>query len=42
MCRCEHSALDRILAAQSLIESIPLVTSDSVFGTIGGVRTLWA
>ena len=32
---------DRILAAQSITESIPLVTSDSVFDTIGGVRTLW-
>ena len=39
----EHrDPFDRILAAQSIIESIPLVTSDKVFGTIGGVRTLWA
>jgi PIN domain nuclease of toxin-antitoxin system len=32
---------DRILAAQSLIENIPLVTSDAVFSTLGGVRTVW-
>jgi PIN domain nuclease of toxin-antitoxin system len=32
---------DRILAAQSIIENIPLVTSDSIFGTLGGVRTVW-
>jgi PIN domain nuclease of toxin-antitoxin system len=32
---------DRILAAQSIIENIPLVTSDAVFSTLGGVRTVW-
>ena len=33
---------DRILAAQSITENIPLVTADAVFGTIGGIRTVWA
>ncbi len=33
---------DRLLAAQSITESVTLVTSDPVFGTLGGVRTLWS
>lgn len=33
---------DRIIAAQSITESMVLVTSDAVFKTIGGVRTTWA
>jgi len=33
---------DRILGAQSISENILLVTSDAVFGTLGGVRTVWA
>ena len=32
---------DRLLAAQSITESMLLVTSDAVFRSIGGVRTLW-
>ena len=31
---------DRMLAAQSLIEDMPLVTVDAVFGQFG-VRTIW-
>jgi PIN domain nuclease of toxin-antitoxin system len=33
---------DRILAAQAITESMILVTSDSAFDSIGGVRTLWS
>jgi PIN domain nuclease of toxin-antitoxin system len=32
---------DRILAAQSVTESMTLVTSDAAFDNIAGVRTLW-
>lgn len=32
---------DRLLAAQSITEHLPLVTSDPVFATVGGVRTVW-
>lgn len=32
---------DRMLAAQSITEAIPLVTSDVAFGTISGVRVIW-
>jgi PIN domain nuclease of toxin-antitoxin system len=33
---------DRILAAQSVTESMTLITSDVAFDDIAGVRTLWA
>jgi PIN domain nuclease of toxin-antitoxin system len=33
---------DRILAAQSVTESMTLVTSDAAFDDVAGVRTLWA
>lgn len=32
---------DRMLAAQSMVESLPLVTVDPSFATIGGVATYW-
>lgn len=32
---------DRLLAAQALIESIPLVTADPAFAQFEGVETLW-
>jgi PIN domain nuclease of toxin-antitoxin system len=32
---------DRILAAQSILENLPLVTSDAVFASFGGVQTVW-
>jgi PIN domain nuclease of toxin-antitoxin system len=32
---------DRMLAAQSMVESLTLVTSDPAFGSFSGVRTLW-
>lgn len=32
---------DRILAAQSITENMPLVTADKIFMTAGGVRTVW-
>ncbi len=32
---------DRLLAAQSISEGLPLVTSDPVFSSLGGVRTIW-
>ena len=32
---------DRALAAQSMIENLTLVTKDSAFATLPGVRTMW-
>ncbi len=32
---------DRLLAAQSLIEDVELVTSDAAFASVGGLRTRW-
>jgi PIN domain nuclease of toxin-antitoxin system len=41
--KTEHrDPFDRILAAQAITENLVLVTSDAVFDSIGGVRTLWA
>lgn len=38
----EHGdPFDRILAAQALTESVPLVTNDPAFRTIEGLETLW-
>lgn len=38
----EHrDPFDRILAAQSITDSVPLVTSDTVFATVAGVHTIW-
>jgi PIN domain nuclease of toxin-antitoxin system len=33
---------DRIIVAQSMTESLPLVTADAIFADVAGVRTLWA
>jgi PIN domain nuclease of toxin-antitoxin system len=39
---CDHrDPFDRMLAAQSITEAIPLVTSDAAFGSISGVRVIW-
>ena len=32
---------DRLLAAQAVLESVPLVTRDPVFADVPGVRVLW-
>ena len=32
---------DRVLAAQSLLEGVPLLTNDSAFAAIADVETLW-
>lgn len=32
---------DRLLAAQAVLESVPLVTRDPVFAGVPGVRVLW-
>lgn len=32
---------DRLLAAQAVLESVPLVTRDDVFAEVPGVRVLW-
>jgi len=32
---------DRVLAAQSIVEGIPLVTDDRVFRTLPGVQVIW-
>lgn len=32
---------DRIIAVQSMLESVPLVTADEVFSGLPGVRVLW-
>lgn len=38
----EHrDPFDRLLAAQSVIEQMPLVTSDSAFFAVGGLTVLW-
>ena len=38
----EHQdPFDRLLAAQAVIESVPLVTKDPVFDGVPGVRVLW-
>ncbi|MEQ1736016.1 MAG: type II toxin-antitoxin system VapC family toxin [Rhodoglobus sp.] len=38
----EHrDPFDRILAAQSITEGLPLVTSDPAFGSMAGVRVIW-
>lgn len=38
----EHCGpFDRMIAAQCMIESLPLVTADAAFDTIPGVRAVW-
>lgn len=38
----EHKdPFDRALAAQSMIESVPLITKDAAFATLPGIRTIW-
>lgn len=32
---------DRLLAAQAVLESVPLVTRDAVFSRVAGVRVVW-
>ncbi len=32
---------DRMLAAQAMLESLPLVTGDAAFATLPGVATIW-
>ena len=32
---------DRILAAQSILDSLPLVTSDAAFATLPGLHCVW-
>ena len=32
---------DRMLAAQSILESIPLVSADAAFSGLAGLRTVW-
>lgn len=32
---------DRMLAAQCMFEALPLITKDSAFDDLAGVRTLW-
>jgi PIN domain nuclease of toxin-antitoxin system len=39
--RAHRDPFDRMLAAQSVIEGLPLVTDDRAFDTILGVATLW-
>lgn len=40
--RWDHrDPFDRILAAQSIVESVPLVTADPIFASIDGVSTIW-
>ena len=36
-----HDPFDRMLAAQAMIESMTLITDDSVFHGLAGLRTLW-
>jgi PIN domain nuclease of toxin-antitoxin system len=36
-----NDPFDRILAAQSIIEGIPLVTDDRAFRTLPGVQVIW-
>lgn len=38
----EHrDPFDRVLAAQAMMESMTLVTTDGAFATLAGLRTLW-
>ncbi|MFH8250919.1 type II toxin-antitoxin system VapC family toxin [Microbacterium sp. B2969] len=38
----EHrDPFDRVLAAQSVLESIPLVSADEVFASLAGMRVRW-
>jgi PIN domain nuclease of toxin-antitoxin system len=38
----EHrDPFDRMLAAQSILESVPLVSMDTAFSGLGGLRTVW-
>ena len=38
----EHrDPFDRMLAAQSLLEGVPLASADPVFATLPGIRVLW-
>ncbi len=38
----EHQdPFDRLIGAQAITESLPLVTADPVFAGLGGVRVLW-
>lgn len=32
---------DRMLAAQAMVESFPLITKDAAFSDLAGVRTIW-
>lgn len=32
---------DRVLAAQSILEDVPLVSRDAAFSTLAGLRVLW-
>ena len=36
-----HDPFDRMLAAQAMIESMTLITDDSAFQGLPGLRTLW-
>lgn len=36
-----YDPFDRMIAAQCMIESLPLVTADEAFDTLPGVRNLW-
>jgi len=33
--------VDRIIAVQCVLESLPLVTAEDIFSTVPGVRVLW-
>lgn len=38
----EHrDPFDRLLAAQAILEGVPLLTGDAVFAAFPGLRTLW-
>lgn len=38
----EHrEPFDRLLAAQSIVEAMPLVTRDSAFATLPGIQIIW-
>jgi PIN domain nuclease of toxin-antitoxin system len=38
----EHrDPFDRMLAAQSILDGLPLVTSDAAFGSLGGLHRVW-
>lgn len=32
---------DRMLAAQAMVESMPLISKDAAFDTLSGIRTIW-